>query len=130
MYPSINNAEAIAACRGAVAAARSTVHGNMVEDLLSFVIKHGYCQFSCSFYKQVQGTVMGTPVAPPYSNIYIAAKLEAVVQQQSTYWPAIYKRSIHVGFFVGEQDHASLLLFLQASTQDAADLADQSDQHK
>lgn len=86
----------------------------MVHDLLTFVMKHGYCQFGGSYYRQVQGTVMGTPVAPPYSNIYIAAKLEAVVQQQSAYWPAIYKRFIDDGFFVWEQDYASLLLFLQA----------------
>jgi hypothetical protein len=50
MYPSINNAEAVAACRDAVAAAKSTVHGNMVEDLLSFVMSHGYCQFGGSYY--------------------------------------------------------------------------------
>jgi hypothetical protein len=77
-------------------------------------MNHGYCQFGDSYYKQVQGTVMGTPVAPPYSNIYIAAKLEAVVQQQSAYWPTIYKRFIDDGFFVWEQDYARLLLFLQA----------------
>jgi hypothetical protein len=114
MYPSINNAEAVAACRDAVASAKSTVHGNMVEDLLSFVMSHGYCQFGGSYHQQVQGTVMGTTVAPPYSNIYIAAKLEAVVQQQSTYWPAIYKRFTDDGIFVWERDYASLLLFLQA----------------
>lgn len=114
MYPSINNVEAVAACRDAVTLSRSAVHGSMVEDLLTFVLNHGYCQFGGSCYKQVQGTVMGTPVAPPYSNIYIAAKLEAVVQQHSAYWPEIYKRFIDDGFCVWQQDYASLMAFLQA----------------
>lgn len=111
MYPSINNSQAITAC--AAAAGRSGYNGFMVEDLLTFVMQNGYCQFDGKFYQQVKGTVMGTPVAPPYSNIYIASCLEAVVKQQSGYWPCIYKRFIDDGFFVWEQDETSLLAFLQ-----------------
>jgi hypothetical protein len=111
MYPSINNAEAINAC--AHAASQCGYHGGMVQELLSFVMQHGYCQFDGSFFKQVKGTVMGTPVAPPYSNIYVASCLEAVAQAQCDYWPSLYKRFIDDGFFVWERDEASLQAFLQ-----------------
>ncbi len=50
---------------------------------------------------------------PPYSNIYIASCLEAVIKQQCVYWPSIYKRFIDDGFFVWDKDEASLLAFLQ-----------------
>lgn len=79
----------------------------------SFVMEHGYCQFDGRYYKQKQGTVMGTPVAPPYSNIYVASCLEAKAREQCDNWPAIYKRFIDDGFFVWEGDEASLLAFLQ-----------------
>jgi hypothetical protein len=114
MYPSIDNAEAIAAC--AQAAHKGGHHGGMVTDLLSFVMEHGYCQFGGAYYKQVKGTVMGTPVAPPYSNIYVAECLESAVKADrlhvGDYWPEIYKRFIDDGFFVWERDEDSLLAFL------------------
>jgi len=84
----------------------------MVTDMLKFVMQHGYCQFNGQFYQQIKGTVMGTPVAPPYSNIYIAQCLESRAKQQSPDWPRIYKRFIDDGFFIWEQDEASLLAFL------------------
>jgi hypothetical protein len=112
MYPSIDNASAVHAC--AQAAHAPGRPGSMIECMLGFVMEHGYCQFNGSFYQQVKGTVMGTPVAPPYSNIYIAACLEAVVKASSPDdWPKLYKRFIDDGFFVWERDEASLLAFLQ-----------------
>jgi hypothetical protein len=75
-------------------------------------MKNGYCQNGGRFYKQVSGTVMGTNVAPPYANIYVAKALEARARELSAYWPAIYKRFIDDGFFVWEQDEASLHAFL------------------
>ena len=111
MYPSINNAEAVTAC--ADAAARAGYHRPLVEDMLLFVMNNGYCHFDGQHCKQIKGTVMGTSVAPPYSNIYIAACLEAVAKQQHASWPRIYKRFIDDGFFIWEQDEASLIAFLQ-----------------
>jgi hypothetical protein len=74
MYPSIDNTAAISAC--ADTAALSRFHGGMVTDMLTFVMQHGFCQFNGQFYQQIKGTVMGTPVAPPYSNIFIARCLQ------------------------------------------------------
>jgi hypothetical protein len=62
MYPSIDNDAAIEACARAVSTNRGMVH-----ELLSFVMKHGYCQNNGKFYQQVYGTVTGTNVAPPYA---------------------------------------------------------------
>lgn len=111
MYPSIDNRAAIDAC--AQAAHRCGTHGGMVTAMLDLIMLNGYCQADGAYYQQIYGTVMGTPVAPPYSNIYIAEALEAVVQANSSYWPAIYKRFIDDGFFVWEQDEPSLQAFLQ-----------------
>jgi hypothetical protein len=108
MYPSIDNDAAIEACTRAV----STHDRGMIEALLTFVMKNGYCQQGDKCFKQVSGTVMGTNVAPPYANIYVASELEAKAKRLATYWPAIYKRFIDDGFFVWEQDEASLLAFL------------------
>jgi hypothetical protein len=108
MYPSIHNEAAIEACAQAV-----PHHRGMVHALLSFVMEHGYCQRDGRFFHQVHGTVTGTNVAPPYANIYVAAALEKPVKDQVPYWPAIYKRFIDDGFFVWEQDEASLHAFLQ-----------------
>jgi len=41
MYPSIDNADAVAAC--AEAAAKGGHRGDMVTAFLSFVMDHGYC---------------------------------------------------------------------------------------
>ena len=108
MYPCIDNDAAIEACTGAVPSQRGMVH-----ELLSFVMHNGYCQNRGRYFKQVKGTVTGTNVAPPYANIYVAVALEAAVKQQVPYWPAIYKRFIDDGFFVWEQDLATLHAFLQ-----------------
>lgn len=108
MYPSIDNDAAIEACAQAV-----PHHRGMVHELLSFVMKHGYCQNNGKFFQQVYGTVTGTNVAPPYANIYVASDLEAPAKQAAAYWPAIYKRFIDDGFFVWERDLASLHEFLQ-----------------
>jgi hypothetical protein len=110
MYPSIDNASAVQAC--AQAAHTPGRPGSMIESLLGFVMEHGYCQFNGSFHKQVKGTVMGTPVAPPYSIIYIAACLEAVVKATSPGdWPKPYKRFIDDGFFSGSATRLAFWLF-------------------
>lgn len=109
MYPSIDNDAAIDACTRAV----TTHDRGMIEALLTFVMKNGYCENAGRLYQQVSGTVMGTNVAPPYANIYVASELEAKAKALSTYWPAIYKRFIDDGFFIWEQDEASLLQFLR-----------------
>jgi hypothetical protein len=108
MYPSIDNDAAIEACAQA-----APDHRGMIHELLSFVMKQGYCQNNGKFFHQVYGTVTGTNVAPPYANIYVAAALEAPAKQMVEYWPEIYKRFIDDGFFIWERDLASLHEFLQ-----------------
>ena len=108
MYPSIDNDAAVEACAHAV----PTHIRGVVFDLLSFVMKHGYCQNQGKFYQQIFGTVTGTNVAPPYANIYVAQALEAPAKQAAAYWPEIYKRFIDDGFFVWERDMDSLHAFL------------------
>ena len=43
-----------------------------MSDLLSIVLTQNYFQFNDSMYHQVQGTAMGTKMAPSYANLFMA----------------------------------------------------------
>lgn len=44
---------------------------NLIMDLLSFVMRHSYLSFKDKVYHQVDGTAMGTAVAPTWANIFV-----------------------------------------------------------
>ena len=44
---------------------------SLIEDLLTFILNNNYCTFNNNIYLQVNGTAMGTPVAPPYANLFL-----------------------------------------------------------
>ena len=66
--------------------------GNM-KDLLDIVIKQNYFQFADKMYHQVQGTAMGTKMAPSYANIFMA-ELEEQLLANYPIEPALWKRFI------------------------------------
>ena len=66
--------------------------GNM-KDLLDIVLKQNYFQFSDKMYHQVQGTAMGTKMAPSYANIFMA-ELEEQLLANYPIEPALWKRFI------------------------------------
>ena len=55
--------------------------GNM-KDLLDIVLKQNYFQFADKMYHQVQGTAMGTKMAPSYANIFMAELEEQLYTSQ------------------------------------------------
>ena len=66
---------------------------NVVNELLSIVLTKNYFQFADQMYHQVQGTAMGTKMAPAYANIFMAELEESLLQNYHTQ-PVIWKRYI------------------------------------
>jgi len=64
-----------------------------MSDLLNIVLTQNYFQFADSMYHQVQGTAMGTKMAPAYANLFMA-DLEEKLLQNSTTDPILWKRYI------------------------------------
>ncbi len=66
---------------------------NTMADLLGIVLKQNFFQFSDFVYHQVQGTAMGTKMAPAYANLFMA-DLEEKLLENSTVDPILWKRYI------------------------------------
>ncbi len=77
-----------------------------MTDLLSIVLTKNYFQFADQMYHQVQGTAMGTKMAPAYANIFMAELEESLLQNYHTQ-PVIWKRYIDDIFCIwpGDQDN-------------------------
>ena len=54
--------------------------------LLEIVLKNNTFEFDNKFYKQLQGTAMGTKLAPAYVNIFMG-KLEQTILSHAPYKP-------------------------------------------
>ncbi len=68
-------------------------------NLLSLVLRNNVFRLHQSFYLQLQGTAMGTKVAPSYANIFMG-ELEAELLSESSPAPIIWKRYIDDIFLV------------------------------
>ncbi len=64
-----------------------------MTDLLGIVLKQNYFQFADKMYHQVQGTAMGTKMAPSYANIFMA-ELEEELLDNYPIKPILWKRYI------------------------------------
>ena len=49
-----------------------TPDNEIIKLILSFILKHNQFDFMDKHYKQIQGTAMGTKMAPPYANIFMS----------------------------------------------------------
>ncbi len=66
---------------------------NTMSDLLKIVLTHNYFQFNDAMFHQIQGTAMGTKMAPAYANIFMA-ELEETLLQNYHKAPLLWKRYI------------------------------------
>ncbi len=64
-----------------------------MTDLLNIVLTKNYFQFADHMYHQIQGTAMGTKMAPAYANTFMA-ELEKNLLQNYTMKPILWKRYI------------------------------------
>ena len=70
-----------------------TMPPGTMSDLLKIVLTHNYFQFEDKMYHQVQGTAMGTKMAPAYANLFMA-ELENELLANSAITPLLWKRYI------------------------------------
>ncbi len=64
-----------------------------MKDLLNIVLTKNYFEFAGEMYHQVQGTAMGTKMAPAYANIFMA-ELEEKLLADYPIKPIVWKRYI------------------------------------
>ena len=74
MYNSIPHADGIDACRDALHKHTTYTDSqiNTISDLIQLVLDNNCFQFLDKFYKQINGTAMGSPMAPAYANLFMA----------------------------------------------------------
>ena len=79
LYTCIPHKDGIEACREALSSIiednRDRPHVSVLICLLEVVLCNNTFEFNNEYYKQIQGTAMGTKLAPAYANIFIS-KLE------------------------------------------------------
>ncbi len=66
---------------------------NTMSDLLKIVLTKNYFQFTDAMFHQIQGTAMGTKMAPAYANIFMA-ELEEQLLDNYPIEPLLWKRYI------------------------------------
>ena len=72
---------------------KMSLPANVMSDLLRIVLEHNYFQFTDKMFHQIQGTAMGTIMAPSYANIFMA-ELEESLLKNYTKQPLLWKRYI------------------------------------
>lgn len=90
---------------------------NMLDficDLLLWVLTNNYCEFDDTFYLQIKGTAMGTPVAPVFANLYLIYHDEKAFARVN---PIIYFRYID-DLFVLFTNNTDPDMFFQAYQDD------------
>ena len=70
-----------------------TIPPNTMTDLLKIVLEQNYFQIADKMYHHVQGTAMGTKMAPSYANLFMA-ELEEKLLANYPIKPILWKRYI------------------------------------
>jgi len=84
---------------------------NCLRDLLDIVMCNNVLTFDNKYFKQIQGTAMGTPVAPPYANLFLA-KLEIDSFAKISTQPIYFRRFIDDGLMIWDGPEEELNKFL------------------
>lgn len=87
------------------------VSPSTLETLLRLVLEYNHFEFDSEHYLQINGTAMGTKMAPTYANIFMAS-LETEFIGKRCPKPVIYKRFLDDIFFIWDNDEASLTEFI------------------
>jgi hypothetical protein len=87
-----------------------TPNSKVIKSLLLHILKENYFDFLDKHYLQIQGTAMGTKMAPPYANIFMA-NLERGLTNIAPQHISIWKRFIDDIFFIWTGSMDSLVEF-------------------
>ncbi len=88
-----------------------TIPKGTMKDLLNIVLTKNYFQFADQMYHQIQGTAMGTKMAPAYANIFMA-ELEDKLLDNYHKKPIIWKRYIDDVLCIWPGDQADFSNFV------------------
>jgi len=89
----------------------NTPNNRIIKQFLNLILKHNYFDFMDKHYLQIQGTAMGTKMAPPYANIFMA-KIEQQITKNHTEHIDIWKRFIDDIFFIWTGSFTQLTEFM------------------
>ena len=116
LYTSIPHSDGIKACKEALDSSVESLPDrpdpSVLSCLLEIVLKNNIFEFDGTVYKQLQGTAMGTKLAPAYANIFMGA-LELTILSHAPLKPSYYKRYIDDIFIIWPHSEADLKIFLQ-----------------
>ncbi|XP_057297959.1 uncharacterized protein LOC130628918 [Hydractinia symbiolongicarpus] len=76
-----------------------TPPNHVFHTLLHLILKNSFFKFMTSFYHQIKGTSMGTRMAPPYANLFMAV-LEGLIIADFPGFIEFWKRFIDDIFFI------------------------------
>ena len=74
-------------------------HGGFWLKILQLILFNNYVEYDDQIYRQMEGTAMGTAVAPPYANLYLHYKFDTVLSQYDDRLQ-FYRRFIDDGFAI------------------------------
>ena len=89
---------------------KNTPNNAIIRNFLHFILKDNYFDFLNKHYLQIQGTAMGTKMAPPYANIFMAHIEKQITQPFNTHI-LLWKRFIDDIFFIWQGTLQSLKQF-------------------
>ena len=84
----------------------------ILRELMSIVLKNNIFEFNGDYYLQLQGTAMGTKMAPSYANLFMG-KLEPTLIAQDPTHIKMWKRYIDDIFIIWTGTEDQLQTFLQ-----------------
>ena len=88
---------------------RTTMSSKQITSLLEFCLNSTYFTFQGKFYKQVDGTVMGSPISPIVANLFME-DLETKALATSPHPPSLWKRFVDDTFTIIKKSHKNALL--------------------
>ena len=92
---------------------RTNLTPTQIADLLNFVLRSTYFQYSGSSYEQKDGAAMGSPVSAVIANLYMEEFEERAIAT-ATYKPKIWKRYVDDTFTVLGKDYVDGFLHLNS----------------
>ena len=110
MYPNIDLRDAIDILERNVASLRENHY--FWGRVLQLVMNNCYVKFNEETYRQIAGTAMGTPVAPPFANLYFYFKYIEVLKDKAILFQ---RRFIDDGFVIIETRSAAEKLMQRMS---------------
>ena len=94
LYTNIPQDKGTDACLEAIGLAESShIPPSVLLELFNIVLKCNVFSFDNSIYQQIQGTAMGTRMAPSYANLFMDRLKRAFLAQEPTL-PLVWKRYI------------------------------------